>query len=117
MPGASGFVVVLVTAPRGDSERIARALVESRVAACVNIVGGVKSIYWWRGAVEEGEEDLLVIKTTVEALPRLKARLREVHPYEVPELVALPIVYGLEEYLEWVASEVRASGDGEPGSG
>jgi periplasmic divalent cation tolerance protein len=82
-----------------DAERIARALVERRLAACVNVVPGVVSVYRWRGAVCRDEERLLVIKTRAERLEALREALVELHPYEVPELVALPVEAGHAPYL------------------
>lgn len=103
-----GFRVALTTAP--DAERgahIARALIEERLAACVNLVHGVRSIYRWEGNVEDQAEVLLVVKTRSELLPSLEQRLRELHPYEIPELVSLSILEGSADYLEWVHREVR----------
>jgi periplasmic divalent cation tolerance protein len=107
MQGSTSAVrVAFSTAPDAETAgRIARALVDERLAACVNVVAGVRSIYRWKGAVEDEAEVLLVIKTRVERLETLAARLRALHPYELPELVALPAVGGLGAYLEWVASE------------
>lgn len=85
-----------------DAERIATHLVDRQVAACVNIVAGVTSIYRWQGKIERAGEWMLVIKTRAGLLENLKAELRSVHPYEVPELVAMNIVDGLESYLEWI---------------
>ena len=89
------------------AENLARALVEARAAACVNILAPCRSVYRWQGAVEHAEEIPLLIKTTREAYPRLEAVLRAHHPYEVPELVAVPITEGLPAYLEWVAKETE----------
>jgi len=100
-------VVVLITAPsRDEGEKVARILVEKRLAACVNVVEGVTSIYRWRGSVERSSEVLLVAKTTLEKLPALIDAVRSVHSYEVPEIVALPIIAGFEKYLDWVSEEV-----------
>lgn len=98
--------VVLITAPSGDvAERLARDLVEQRLAACVNIVSGVRSIYRWKGAIEDDREDLLFIKTTENRVVELIARVRTIHPYTVPEIIALPVVAGSESYLRWVEEE------------
>ncbi len=102
--------VVLITAPPGEAAGIARRLVEERVAACVNVVERVRSIYWWEGRVQEDSESLLVAKTRGDALERLVSLVREIHPYQVPEVLALPVERGLREYLDWVCGEVRASG-------
>jgi periplasmic divalent cation tolerance protein len=88
-----------------EARRVARALVESRAAACVNIVSGATSIYRWKGAVEESAEWLLIIKSKRERFAAVQAELRRVHSYEVPELIALPVVEGLAEYLRWIDEE------------
>ena len=104
----TGPVVVLTAlgAPR-DAERIARALVEERVAACVNIVPGITSIYRWKGNVEQEPEVMLVIKTMAAQLDALKARLLDLHPYELPEIVVISIGDGHTAYLDWLAEQVR----------
>jgi periplasmic divalent cation tolerance protein len=112
-PGDSaGVLLALCTAPaeaangRPGAEALARALVEARVAACVNVVPGVHSVYRWQGAVETGSESLLVIKTTAAAWPTLVAVITALHPYELPEIVAVPLAAGLPRYLAWVAGAV-----------
>lgn len=110
-------IVALSTVARAeDAERIARVLVERRLAACVNVVPGVVSFYRWQGAVERAEERLLVIKTRGERLPALREALLSLHPYELPELVTLPIEDGHEPYLAWlddgVSEAPEATGDG-----
>ena len=100
-------VVAFSTVGSGeDAERIARTLVERRLAACVNVVPGLVSIYRWKGAVERDEERLLIIKTRAERLEGLRAALLELHPYELPELVALPIEGGHPPYLAWLDESV-----------
>ena len=100
-------VVAFSTVGSGeDAERIARTLVERRLAACVNLVPGLVSIYRWKGAVERDEERLLIIKTRAERLEGLRAALLELHPYELPELVALPIEGGHPPYLAWLDESV-----------
>lgn len=103
------YVVVLTTMPAdADASTLARALVEARLAACVNILPPMTSIYRWRDAVEEGAERQIVIKTRRERLPALWERLRQLHPYDVPEFVALPIVDGHEAYLRWIGDSTGA---------
>ena len=101
-------VVVLsaLGAPR-DAERIARALVEERLAACVNVVPGVVSVYRWKGTVEQEAELILVIKTMAQQIDALKKRLLELHPYELPEVVVIPIAGGHKAYLDWLEEQVR----------
>ena len=101
--------VVLCTCPDEETATaIARMLVERRLAACVNVVPGLTSVYRWRGRVETDREALLVVKTTAAALPALTAAVRERHPYELPEIVAVGVEDGLEEYLKWVDESVAA---------
>ena len=105
----TGPLLALSTvATEADAERIARSLVEKGLAACVNVVPGLVSLYRWQGKIERHQEMLLLIKTTGERLEDLKAALLAEHPYELPELVALPIAAGHEPYLEWLASSVKA---------
>lgn len=89
-----------------DAERIARELVERRLAACVNVVPGVVSVYRWKGEVQRDEERLLVIKTRTAALEALRQALVALHPYEVPELIALGVTGGHEPYLRWIDENV-----------
>ena len=104
--------VVLCTVGDPDAaEGIATALVERRLAACVNVVPGVRSIYRWKGRIEKDEERLLVIKTTGERLEELRAAIVERHPYEVPEVVALEVTGGHAPYLDWVVESCAPTGD------
>jgi periplasmic divalent cation tolerance protein len=100
-------IVCLVTTPSADARRIATALVEREIVACVNIVAAVQSVYRWKGAVEHDEESLLVIKTTRDAVAVLNDALAELHPYETFELVALEVVGGSPDYLDWIGQSVR----------
>jgi periplasmic divalent cation tolerance protein len=97
------FQIVLTTCPDAVSaERIARILVEDGLAACVNILPPMQSIYRWKGKIEVANEQLLVIKSAVARFPAIRDRLRSLHPYELPEIIAVPIVDGLPEYLAWL---------------
>lgn len=99
-------MVVLCTAPDAiAAEKVARALLEARVAACVNVVPGVRSLYWWKGAVQDDTELLLVIKTRARMLELLEETIRANHPYEVPEILALPVRAGAASYLDWLLAE------------
>ena len=101
------LVVVYITAPSADEgARIARALVEERLAACVNRIGGVSSIYRWQGKVEESAEELLIVKTSREKFEALRQRVGELHRYSVPEIIALPIIDGSESYLDWLRTQI-----------
>ena len=98
--------VVLVTVPnRDEAERIADIVVGERLAACVNVVGPIRSIYRWEGAVCRDEEFLLVIKTTQARYAALEARILTTHPYQSPEVIALPVVAGADAYLRWLQTE------------
>jgi periplasmic divalent cation tolerance protein len=88
-----------------NARALADELVAARLAACVNILAPCRSVYRWQGKVEEAEEIPLLIKTTAERYPALEAAIRARHPYELPEIVAVPISHGLPAYLDWVAAE------------
>jgi periplasmic divalent cation tolerance protein len=105
--------LVLSTVPdRGVAERIARDLVGRRLAACVSLLPSVRSVYRWKGTVEEADEVLLVVKTTAARIPELERRLAEIHPYELPEFVALAPQHVEAKYLAWLADETRRAGSG-----
>jgi len=100
------IVALTTVATAEDGERIARALVERRLAACVNVVPGVVSVYRWKGEVCRDEERLLVVKTRRDRLEALREALVSIHPYELPELVALPVEAGHGPYLAWLDESV-----------
>ena len=104
--GDSDALVVYVTAPIDAADTLARSIVEEQRAACVNIVPTVRSVYRWEGAVEVDEEALLIVKTTTEGLDALIAHVEAEHPYDTPEVIALPIVDGATSYLSWVTANV-----------
>ncbi|MCS7131959.1 MAG: divalent-cation tolerance protein CutA [Hadesarchaea archaeon] len=102
------FYVVFTTArDREEAENIARRVVEERLAACVNVVPNVASTYLWKGRVERGEEVLLLMKTSEKKLENLFKRVAELHSYEVPELLALPIGRGSASYMRWMEESLR----------
>lgn len=109
---SAGAVVVLCTAPAtgGDGKpgahALARQLVEERLCACVNVLPGVHSVFRWQGAVDTADEVLLLIKTTAAGAAALRARLLALHPYEVPEVLELPVAGGSPAYLAWLAAAV-----------
>ena len=106
--GAPEIVIAFSTAPdAATAERIARALVDEGLIACANLVPGLTSVYRWEGQVHADPEVLLLIKTRRENVPRLKERLPELHPYQVPELVVAPVEDGLAPYCKWVMDETR----------
>ncbi len=101
-------IVVLVTTPSADEgERIGRAVVNERLAACVNVVGPIRSVYRWKGAVEDAQEWLLVIKARAADLDALETRVRALHSYDVPEVLALPVYGGAAAYLAWLDEATR----------
>ena len=106
--GRMDLLLCLCTCPdRATAERLATVLVEERLAACVNLLPGLRSVYRWQGAVEQADEVLLLVKTTRARYPALEARLPALHSYELPELVAVESAGGLPAYLQWVATETR----------
>jgi periplasmic divalent cation tolerance protein len=108
MDASTGAYVTLMTTVDNeeDAQAIASATVGQRMAACVQVIGPITSTYWWDGDVQSGEEWLCLIKTGVDLLPELEAIIRQVHPYDVPELLALPVVAGGRDYLAWLDAEL-----------
>jgi periplasmic divalent cation tolerance protein len=100
------IVVFSTCATPEDAEKIARHLVEARVAACVNILPGARSVYRWQGKVEDAAEYVLLVKSSRGLFPALRDEIQKIHPYEVPEIVALPVVDGSDAYLRWIGSSV-----------
>ena len=100
-------IVVLTTcASTEEAQRVARALVEKRLAACVNVISGIRSVYRWKDAIEDEEEILLVIKTSRALMEEVKDEIERLHSYEVPEVIALQVVDGSERYLAWMNREL-----------
>lgn len=101
-------LLVLTNVPdEPTAQAIARMLVEQRLAACVNMLPAVRSVYQWQGVVEEATEISLLIKTTQERYAELEVAIKSAHPYQVPEIIATPVVNGLPAYLEWLAVETK----------
>ena len=99
-------VVFITTSNKEEAQQIARASLEQRRAACVNIVPGVDSLFLWEGEIDNAREVLLIIKTKASQLSRLIDLVKDIHPYEVPEVIALPIIDGNRDYLEWIDREI-----------
>jgi periplasmic divalent cation tolerance protein len=105
------YVVVLVTCPnRRQAAQLAKTLVGRRLAACVNIVPGVQSLFWWQDRVHQAHETLLIMKTRAKAFEPLRRAVRAHHPYDVPEVIAMPIARAHQPYLRWITSSVEPRG-------
>jgi periplasmic divalent cation tolerance protein len=103
--------LVVMTAPdRATAESLAKSVVGERLAACASLVPGLTSLFWWEGRVQRADEVLLLLKTQADRVPALIARAAELHPYDVPEVLALPVDAGFGPYLEWVRVESRPRG-------
>ena len=102
------YIIVLVTAADDDEARlIAKVLLEQKKAACVNIMSGIVSLFWWQDKIDQASESLLVIKTGKSLLDEVVALVKEMHSYENPEIIALPVAGGSSRYLDWIDKEVR----------
>jgi len=106
-------LVLVTTASAEEAETIAKAVVGERLAACANLVPGVRSIFFWEGGVQDEAETLLILKSREERFPELEARIRSLHSYTVPEIIALPLSAGHRPYLDWVMDTVPPKG-GDP---
>ena len=100
-------VVVFITSTDEEAHKIAKALLMQKKAACVNIVPRVSSFFWWQDKLDSAQESLLIIKTKASLLNEIVTLVRQVHSYDVPEIIALPIVGGNQDYLEWIGKEVK----------
>ena len=101
------FIQVIITADKkGKAEQIVKDLLESRLAACGQIIGPVSSHYWWKGKIETSEEWLCLIKSKKSLFDNLEKAVRETHTYEIPEIIALPILAGSSDYLKWIEKEL-----------
>jgi len=105
---ASPYIVLLITtATAQEAQRISRVLLEQRKVACVNIVPRLDSLFWWQGKLDSAEESLLIVKTKASLLSKIVPLVKELHSYDIPEIIALPIIGGNQDYLEWIQKEVR----------
>ena len=111
--GSHGYeIIVLITASSDEeAEKIARTLVADRLAACVNIIPGIRSIFFWDGKTQDERETLLVAKSTASHMERITARVKELHSYSVPEVIALPVTAGSPGYLAWLNETVKRVND------
>ena len=106
---ADPIIVFMTAASAEEAMRIAEALVDSRLAACVQVLPEMHSIYLWKGEVERAREVLMIAKTTMAKFDSLQSKLRAIHSYETPEIIALPIIAGSEDYLKWLTSSLEGS--------
>jgi periplasmic divalent cation tolerance protein len=104
MKGADRVIVLITAGTEEEAHQIAELLVNEKKAACVNVVPGVDSLFCWKGKIESARENLLLVKTRASLLPEIIRLVKQVHSYEVPEIIALPVVGGSEEYLKWLDS-------------
>jgi periplasmic divalent cation tolerance protein len=103
----AGYAVIMVTvSSREEADKITAVLLENRRAACVNIVPGISSHFWWHNSIDQADELLLVIKTRLSIVPEVIKLVKKHHSYSVPEIIALPIVAGNDDYLNWIGAEV-----------
>ena len=108
MPADAEYIVIFVTvSDKQEADRITEVLLNERKAACVNILSGVNSKFWWKGEIDSTEESLLIIKTRASVLDQVISLVKELHSYEVPEIIALPIIGGNDDYLRWLHDEVK----------
>jgi len=103
--------VITTTGQKDDARKLASALVEARLAGCVQVLGPITSTYRWQGAVHTGEEWLCFIKTSDDRYPALEEAIRGLHPYDVPEIIAVPVVEGSRSYLDWLGGALRIAQD------
>ena len=96
------IVIFITTSNKKEAEKIARGLLKERLCACTNIVEKLDSLFWWKDKLEKAKESLLIVKTKKSLLPKLIKKVRSLHSYEVPEIIALPIIGGNKDYLDWL---------------
>ncbi|MFH1783098.1 MAG: divalent-cation tolerance protein CutA [Candidatus Omnitrophota bacterium] len=107
MNNTTQFIIVLITTPDiKTAKKISSCLLDSRIIACSNIIKAIDSIFWWKGKKETSKETLLIVKTKRSSFKKLAKLVKEAHPYDVPEIIALPIIAGHKPYLDWIHEEV-----------
>jgi periplasmic divalent cation tolerance protein len=105
---ASPYIVLLITtATAEEAQRISRVLLEQKKVACVNILPRINLLFWWQGKLDSAKESLLIVKTKASQLSEIVPLVKEIHSYDIPELIALPIIGGNQDYLEWMEKEVK----------
>lgn len=107
-------IVVFVTArDKAEAERIAKGLLEARLIACVNILDGIKSMFWWEGKIDQSQEALLILKSQKSCFPQIVEKVKSLHSYDLPEIIALPVIEGSKDYLAWINASVQSRRAGE----
>jgi len=102
------YIVILTTVSNSEeANKIAKVLLSQRKVACISIVPGISSLFWWQDKLDSAQESLLIVKTKASLLNQIVSLIREIHSYEVPEIIALPIIGGNQHYLEWIDKEVK----------
>jgi len=107
MKESAYIVLFITTATAEEAQQISRALLNQRKAACVNIVPKVSSLFWWQDKLDSAQENLLIVKTKASQLNAIVRLVKELHSYDIPEIIALPIIGGNQDYLEWIEKEVK----------
>jgi len=101
------YIIILVTAKdKKEAEKIARGLLESKLIACANIVEGIQSLFWWRGKIDSSKEVLLILKTKKSFFKKISIKVKSLHSYQTPEIIALPIINGSKDYLAWISMSI-----------
>ncbi|OEC86601.1 MULTISPECIES: divalent-cation tolerance protein CutA [Methanobacterium] len=100
-------LVYITTSGEKESKKIGRTIVEERLAGCINIISTIESLYWWKGEIEEDKESILLVKTKVSNIENIIKRVKEIHSYENPAILAIPIIEGSKEYLDYLDGEIR----------
>lgn len=100
-------LVYITTSGEEESKKIGRTIVEERLAGCVNIISAIESLYWWKGEIEEDNESILIAKTKVSNVENIIKRVKEIHSYENPAILAIPIIEGSKDYLDYLDGEIR----------
>jgi len=103
----TNIVVLVTTANKEEAEKIAQCLLDEKLIACANIIGSVSSFFTWKGKTEEAEEHLIIMKSRLDLFEKLSEKVKALHSYEVPEIIALPVIEGFKAYLEWLNKSLR----------
>jgi periplasmic divalent cation tolerance protein len=108
----SPYTLIIVTASsKSEAEKIVRTLLEERLIACANIIGPVHSLFWWQGKIDEAQEHLILMKTRKDLFNKLADKVKAIHSYQIPEIIAMPIVEGFKPYMEWLESSLKINDD------